>query len=399
MSYTPKSTVTIFDTTLRDGEQSPGYSMTMQGKLDMAHALANLNVDVIEAGFAAASPGDFNSVQRIANEISGPRIASLARLKKDDIDQAARALEGTQNSRAHVFIGTSPTHREFKLKLTQEEILATIEEHVTYAKQFFDDVEFSAEDAMRTERPFLAKALRTATEAGAKTLNVPDTVGYFTPEETYQLFTYLIEEVSPSDDVVFSSHCHDDLGMAVANSLAAVRAGVRQIECTINGIGERAGNCAMEEAVMALRVRRDSYGVSTNIETQHFYAASQTLQSITEQPIARNKAIVGRNAFAHEAGIHQHGMLANRQTYEIMEPEDVGQPRSALVLGKHSGRHALDARLKELGYYDISEARMSTIFAAFKTLADECQEVTDVDLHRIIQDHGPAGETVEISNA
>lgn len=397
--YTPKSTVTIFDTTLRDGEQSPGFSMTMEGKLTMARALAELEVDVLEAGFAAASPGDYNSVHRIASEIKGPRIASLSRLRKPDIDTAARALESADKSRAHVFIGTSPTHREFKLQMEREEIIDAIGEHVTYARKYFDDVEFSAEDAMRTERPFLARALRTAAEAGAKTLNVPDTVGYFTPEETYQLFAYLIEEVMPEDDVVFSSHCHDDLGMAVANSLAAIRAGVRQVECTINGIGERAGNAAMEEVVMALRVRKDSYNVGTNINTTKFFPASQTLQEVTEEGIARNKAIVGRNAFAHEAGIHQHGMLANRHTYEIMKPEDVGQPTSALVLGKHSGRHALDARLKQLGY-DISEARMSTIFAAFKTLADECKEVTDEDLHRIILDHGPAeaAETEAVAN-
>jgi len=265
--------------------------------------------------------------------------------------------------------------------------LNAISEWVSYACGKFDDVEFSAEDAIRTERDFLAKCLRTAVDAGAKTLNVPDTVGYSTPDETYDLFTYLIDEVAPPNDVVFSTHCHNDLGLAVANSLAAVRAGVRQIECTINGIGERAGNAAMEEAAMALRTRKDVYGVETNLDTTKLYAASQSLQNITSEGIARHKAIVGRNAFAHEAGVHQHGMLANRETYEIMTPESVGQPNSSLVLGKHSGRHALMSRLEALGY-TFSETHMSSIFAAFKSLADEQKVITDDDLHRIIHDHG-----------
>jgi 2-isopropylmalate synthase len=383
MTYTPIPTVRIFDTTLRDGEQSPGFSMTMKGKLRMARALSALKVDVIEAGFAAASPGDAEAVRAVASEADGPTVCSLARVTERDIDAAAEALRDAPRRRAHVFIGTSPTHREHKLKMRKGEVLDAIDHGVAYARKVFDDVEFSAEDAMRTEKTFLAECLRTAAEAGAKTLNVPDTVGYFTPEETYEVFRYLIDAVEPDDDVVFSTHCHDDLGMAVANSLAAVRAGVRQIECTINGIGERAGNCAMEEAVMALRTRRDTYGVSTTLDTTKFYDASRTLEDITGEKVQRNKAVVGRNAFAHEAGIHQHGMLANRKTYEIMEPQDVGAPVSSLVLGKHSGKHALFARLDQLGH-EIMPDRREDVFKAFKVLADEHHDVSDDMLRTLV---------------
>ncbi|WP_031549886.1 2-isopropylmalate synthase [Parvularcula oceani] len=383
MTYTPEPIVRIFDTTLRDGEQSPGFSMTMKGKLRMARVLSALKVDVIEAGFAAASPGDAEAVQAVAEEADGPIVCSLARVTERDIDAAAKALEPAKRKRAHVFIGTSPTHRQHKLKMRKGEVLDAIEHGVRYARSIFEDVEFSAEDAMRTEKTFLAECLRTANEAGARTLNVPDTVGYFTPEETYEVFSYLINAVEPDDQTVFSTHCHDDLGMAVANSLAAVRAGVRQIECTINGIGERAGNCAMEEAVMALRTRRDTYGVDTLLDTRRFYEASRTLEDVTGEKVQRNKAVVGRNAFAHEAGIHQHGMLSNRKTYEIMEPEDVGAPVSALVLGKHSGKHALFARLEELGH-EVSPDRREAVFAAFKLIADEKHEVSDDELRTLV---------------
>ncbi|NRA28647.1 MAG: 2-isopropylmalate synthase [Parvularculaceae bacterium] len=380
---TNKDHVRIFDTTLRDGEQSPGFSMTMKGKLRMAKALSALNVDVIEAGFAAASPGDFEAVQAIAEVADGPRVCSLARVTKGDIDAAAAALEPAKVKRCHVFIGTSPTHRKYKLQLRKGEILDRIEDGVAYAASLFDDVEFSAEDALRTEKTFLAEAMRVAVEAGAKTLNVPDTVGYTTPEEIYDTFRYLIDHVEPGDDVVFSAHCHNDLGLAVSNSLAAIRAGVRQIECTINGIGERAGNAAMEEVVMALHTRRSYFGVETNVDTKHFFDTSRTLEEVTGEKVQRNKAIVGRNAFAHEAGIHQHGMLKSRETYEIMRPEDVGAPKSALVLGKHSGKHALFARLEELGH-EVDPAETDAIFAAFKKLADERHEVTDEELRTLV---------------
>lgn len=375
--------VRIFDTTLRDGEQSPGFSMTLKGKLRMAKALSLLNVDVIEAGFAAASPGDFEAVQSIAEIADGPRVCSLARVTERDIDAAAEALAPAARSRCHIFIGTSPTHRKHKLQLRKGEILDKIEDGVAYARKFFDDVEFSAEDALRTERTFLAEAMRVAMEAGATTLNVPDTVGYTTPDEIYETFRFLFDAIEPTDDVVLSAHCHDDLGLAVANSLAAIRAGVRQIECTVNGIGERAGNAAMEEVVMALHTRRQFFGVETNIATEAFFNASRTLEEVTGEKVQRNKAIVGRNAFAHEAGIHQHGMLKSRETYEIMRPEDVGAPKSALVLGKHSGKHALFARLEELGH-EVDPTEADAVFAAFKVLADERHEVTDEELRTLV---------------
>ncbi|WOI53111.1 2-isopropylmalate synthase [Parvularcula sp. LCG005] len=375
--------VRIFDTTLRDGEQSPGFSMTMKGKLRMAKALAALKVDVIEAGFAAASPGDLEAVRAIAEETEGARICSLARVREPDIDAAARALEPARRKRAHVFIGTSPLHREFKLKMGRDEIVKAIDHGVRYARAIFDDVEFSAEDAMRTEKDFLAECMTVAADAGAQTLNVPDTVGYITPDEIYDVFSYLIENAKVGPEVIFSCHCHDDLGLGVANSLAAIRAGVRQVECTINGIGERAGNAAMEEVVMALHTRKDFYGVESLVDTTKLYKASRTLEDVTGEKVQRNKAIVGRNAFAHEAGIHQHGMLANRETYEIMRPEDIGAPNSSLVLGKHSGKHAMMARLEELGH-DVNPDYIPSIFEAFKRLADEKKEVTDEDLRSLV---------------
>ncbi|NWG72035.1 MAG: 2-isopropylmalate synthase [Parvularculaceae bacterium] len=373
--------VKIFDTTLRDGEQAPGFSMSTDAKLIVARALCALNVDIIEAGFAAASPGDAAAVRAVAEEIEGPVICSLARASKADIDAAARALEPARRRRIHVFLGTSPTHREAKLKLSRSEVVQRIGAAVAYARGLCEDVEFSPEDAIRTERDFLLEAVTTAISAGATTINVPDTVGYTTSEEIYDLFRFLTANAPVG--VIFSTHCHDDLGMAVANSLAAVRGGARQIECAINGIGERAGNCALEEVVMALATRRDFYGVGTQIDTTRIFAASQALARVTHNPIPRNKAIVGRNAFAHEAGIHQHGVLNDRRTYEIMDAESVGVPSNAIVLGKHSGKHALAARLKALGF-EVSTQRIEDVFADFKRLADTCREVTDADLVRLI---------------
>ena len=372
--------IRIFDTTLRDGEQAPGFSMNLEGKLKMARALAALRVDVIEAGFAAASPGDFESIQQISRTVEGPVIASLSRAHRNDILASGKAIADAPRRRIHTFIGTSPIHREYKLNMGTQGVLGAISDSVNYAREFTDDVEFSAEDAIRTERDFLVEALSTAVEAGATTLNVPDTVGYTTPEEIYDLFRFLIENVSHGEDVIFSTHCHDDLGMAVANSLAAIRAGARQIECAVNGIGERAGNCALEDAVMALRTRADTYGATTNVDTTKIMAASRTLSQITNAPPPRNKSVVGANAFAHESGIHQHGMLRNRETYEIMKPEDIGLEVEGIVLGKHSGRHALAARAKALGFV-LEGEELDRTFTAFKTVADE---VGIVDTARLL---------------
>ncbi len=382
-----KDRVLIFDTTLRDGEQAPGFSMSMDAKLIVARALKALRVDIIEAGFAAASPGDASAVRAIAEEIDGPVICSLARASVGDIEAAARALEPARRSRVHIFLGTSPTHREAKLKMTRPQIIDKIGETVAFARTCVEEVEFSAEDAIRTERDFLLEAVRAAIAAGASTINIPDTVGYTTPEEIADLYRFLIAE-NAGADVIWSTHCHDDLGMAVANSLAAVRGGARQVECAINGIGERAGNCSLEEAVMALTVRRDFFGVTTAIDTTKLYAASQTLARVTHAPVPRNKAIVGRNAFAHEAGIHQHGVLADKRTYEIMDAESVGVPSNVLVLGKHSGKHAVAARLKALGF-EASAQRIEDLFPDFKHLADTCREVTDADLVRLATGTAP----------
>ena len=379
--------VKIFDTTLRDGEQAPGFSMTVEAKMVVARALRDLNVDIIEAGFAAASPGDFAAVQTIAREIEGPRICSLSRLNEPDIEAAARAVEPAARRRVHTFIGTSPTHRDAKLKMTKGEILKAISEKVRFACAACDDVEFSPEDAIRTERDFLTEAVLAAIEAGAQTINIPDTVGYTTPEEIYDLFSYLSAQAPEDRQVTFSVHCHDDLGMAVANSLAAVRGGARQIECAVNGIGERAGNCSLEEAVMALHTRKDYFGLETQIETTRLYPASVALSRVTHSPIPRNKAVVGKNAFAHEAGIHQHGVLADRRTYEIMDAEAVGMPSNSIVLGKHSGKHAFAARVKSLGL-KADKAKIEEVFPEFKRLADTCREVTDADVVKLITGHG-----------
>lgn len=373
--------VKIFDTTLRDGEQAPGFSMSTDAKLIVARALKALNVDVIEAGFAAASPGDAAAVRAIAEEIEGPVICSLARANISDIEIAARAIEPAAKRRIHTFIATSPLHREAKLKMSKSAIIERIGEVVAFARSCCDDIDFSPEDAIRTERDYLLEAVTAAIEAGASTINIPDTVGYTTPEEIADLFRFLRENTP--ERIILSAHCHDDLGMAVANSLAAVRGGARQVECALNGIGERAGNCSLEEVVMALKVRRDFFGVTTQIETTKLYPASLALARVTHNPIPRNKAIVGKNAFAHEAGIHQHGILADRRTYEIMDAESVGLPSNALVLGKHSGKHAVAARIKALGF-DLSPQRVEDLFPDFKHLADTCREVTDADLVRLV---------------
>ena len=372
--------VRIFDTTLRDGEQAPGFSMTPEAKLRMAKALAALRVDVIEAGFAASSPKDAQSIMEIAAAIEGPTICSLSRAVRGDILASASALAPAQRKRCHIFIGTSPLHREAKLHMDRQQVLEAIRSSIAFAREYFDDVEFSAEDAIRTERDYLAEALSVAAAEGATTLNVPDTVGYTTPEEIYDLFRFLGDAVDRSDDVIFSTHCHDDLGMAVANSLAAIRGGARQVECAMNGIGERAGNCALEDVVMALRTRGDRYDATTNVDTTKIIPASRTLSQITNAPPPRNKSIVGANAFAHESGIHQHGVLQNRETYEIIKPEDVGLTTEGIVLGKHSGRHALAARAKALGYV-LEGEQLDQAFTAFKTVADE---VGIVDTARLV---------------
>jgi 2-isopropylmalate synthase len=379
--------VIIFDTTLRDGEQAPGCSMTLREKLRVAVALRDLNVDVIEAGFAAASPGDFESVQAIAEEIQGPTICSLARCHPEDVARAGEAVKNAVSSRVHVFVATSEIHRTLKLQMAKEEIIRRAVESVKLAREYCDDVEFSAEDASRTEPAYLAEVVQAVIEAGASTVNIPDTVGYTVPTEFADVFGYLKANVPSIDNVVLSVHCHDDLGMAVANSLAAVMAGARQVECTINGIGERAGNCSLEEIVMALRTRHDHFGIDTDIDTARLYPTSRLVSTITGMHVPRNKAIVGENAFAHEAGIHQHGMLKDASTYEIMKPETVGISRSNLVLGKHSGRHAFRERVQQLGF-ELDDDELNRTFGEFKKLADRKKEMFDGDIEAIIMNAG-----------
>ena len=379
----PNTQVKIFDTTLRDGEQAPGFSMTSGQKLAMAEALEGLGVDIIEAGFAAASPGDFDAIKTIAQTVKDSTICSLARCNEGDIRASGEAIKPANSGRIHTFIATSPLHREFKLKMSKDEIVRRAIEGVELCRQYTDDVEFSPEDAIRTERDYLKRVVEAAIKAGATTINIPDTVGYTTPEEIQDLFQFLTTEVEGADKAVFSAHCHDDLGLAVANSLAAVRGGARQVECALNGIGERAGNCATEEVVMALNTRKDYFGLSTQIKTEGIYAASKLLSTLTGNPVPRNKAIVGKNAFAHESGIHQHGVLANRETYEIMKPEDVGVSTDNLILGKHSGRAALKNRASKLGF-ELSDNQLQSVFVSFKELADAKKEVFDVDLEALI---------------
>ena len=387
MSVNPNHVV-FFDTTLRDGEQSPGCSMTTQEKLTMAHALEELNVDVIEAGFAMASEGDFAAIATITQAIRKPRIASLARAKKEDIEMAARALQFADRARIHVFLASSDLHLEYKLKMTRQQALDQCGESVRLARSLSDDVEFSPEDASRSDRPFLIEMVRTAVEAGATTINMPDTVGYATPEEYGKMFRDVREAIPEIDrrGVILSSHCHDDLGLAVANSLAAIQNGARQVECTINGIGERAGNAALEELAAALYVRKDYFHVDCGIKLEQIYPTSQVLGNIITFRPSPNKAIVGDNAFAHESGIHQHGMLANPLTYEIMTPALVGVSRTHLVLGKHSGRAALRHRLEQLGFALTREELQQTYYR-FVALADRKKNVYDQDLIGILPDH------------
>lgn len=377
--------IRIFDTTLRDGEQAPGCSMTLQEKLKVAQALADLKVDIIEAGFPAASPGDFESVKAIADLNAGPVICGLARCNAEDIEKVHAAVKGSDRHRIHVFVATSAIHREHKLKMAKEEIIRSAEGAIRMARELCDDVEFSPEDASRTELSYLAEVVSAAIEAGATTVNIPDTVGYTVPGEFDRLFRYLKEHVDGIDDITLSVHCHNDLGMAVANSLAAVHAGARQIECTINGIGERAGNCSLEEVVMALKTRAEFFDLHTDIETARLYPTSRLVSSITGMHIPRNKAVVGENAFAHEAGIHQHGMLQHASTYEIMRPEDVGLAKSNLVLGKHSGRHAFRDRVRELGF-ELDDFETNRAFQAFKRLADKKKDIYDGDIEAIVMD-------------
>jgi len=375
--------IKIFDTTLRDGEQSPGFSMTLGQKLRVAKALADLKVDIIEAGFPAASPGDFEAVRAIAKDIRGPVIAGLCRTIPRDIERTIQALEPAANARIHTFIATSPIHRRVKLNMSRDEVIRHAVNAVKLAVAACKDVEFSAEDAIRTEREYLAEVLQAVIEAGATTVNIPDTVGYSTPTEMLDLFSWLSRTVPGIENVSISTHCHNDLGLAVANSLAAVEGGASQIECALNGIGERAGNCALEEVVMALRTRADHYGVEIGIDTRRLTSASHLLAAVTGNFVPRNKAIVGENAFAHEAGIHQHGMLASRETYEIMKPADVGMQDSQLILGKHSGRHAVVDRASQMGY-ELKDDEIEAIMKRFKALADVKKRVFDSDLEAII---------------
>ena len=381
--------VRIFDTTLRDGEQAPGCSMTLSEKLRVAKALAELKVDIIEAGFPAASPGDFESVKTIADRNFGPVICGLARCNAADIQKVYDAVKGAERHRIHVFVATSAIHREHKLKMAKEEIIKSAVGAIKMARELVDDVEFSPEDASRTELSYLAEVVSAAIEAGASTVNIPDTVGYTVPAEFDRLFRYLKEHVARIDEITLSVHCHNDLGMAVANSLAAVGAGARQIECTINGIGERAGNCSLEESVMAIKTRSEFFDLETGIDTTRLYPTSRLVSSITGMHPPRNKAIVGENAFAHEAGIHQHGMLQHASTYEIMRPEDVGLSKSNLVLGKHSGRHAFRDRLVELGF-ELDEFETNRAFKEFKKLADKKKDIYDGDLESIVMNAGGA---------
>jgi 2-isopropylmalate synthase len=377
--------ITIFDTTLRDGEQSPGCSMNVQEKLRLAQQLDRLGVDVIEAGFPIASDGDFEAIQKIAASVRRPIIAGLARACSGDIDRAWQALRGAVHPRIHVFLATSDIHLRYKLRITRAQCLEQAREAVRHAKSLCADVEFSPEDATRTDAPFLCEVVEAVVAAGATTVNIPDTVGYSMPEEYGQLIRRLYEKVAGIDKVTVSTHCHNDLGLAVANSLAGVQHGARQVECTINGIGERAGNASLEEVVMAIRVRADRYAYETGVVSEQIFPASQMLAEITRVPVQPNKAITGRNAFAHEAGIHQDGMLKNPLTYEIMTPQSVGVPDSRLVLGKHSGRHALALRCEQLGHR-FERRELDEVYRRFVVLADRIKKVQDSHLLELIQD-------------
>jgi 2-isopropylmalate synthase len=387
----------IFDTTLRDGEQSPGASMNLAEKLEIAHALSELGVDVIEAGFPIASPGDFEAVQAIARQVRRPIICGLARCNPEDIDRAQEALRDAERPRIHVFLATSAIHRDLKLRMAKDEVLRAVIDGVRRAKACCEDVEFSPEDASRTELDFLTEVVTRAVEAGATTVNIPDTVGYAVPEQYAGVIRHLKKTVPGIAKVVLSVHCHDDLGLAVANSLAAIAEGARQVECTINGLGERAGNCALEEVVMALRTRADYFNLATAINSRRLCPTSRLVSHVTGIAVQRNKAVVGQNAFAHEAGIHQDGLLKDKSTYEIMKPEDVGLAHTEFVLGKHSGRHALRQRIRELGYH-LDEAQLRRVFDGFKALADRKKDVYDADIEALAEaviHDGPAVWTLE----
>ncbi|WP_460448769.1 2-isopropylmalate synthase [Alsobacter sp. SYSU BS001988] len=377
--------VLIFDTTLRDGEQSPGASMTLEEKLQVAVLLDDMGVDIIEAGFPIASNGDFEAVTEIAKRVKRATVAGLARAGQKDVDRAGEAVKHAAKPRIHTFISTSPVHMKYKLQMEPERVLEMVTASVTRARNWVDDVEWSAEDGTRTEMDFLCRCVEAAIRAGATTINIPDTVGYTTPEEYAALFRTVRARVPNADKAVFSVHCHNDLGMAVANTLAGVQGGARQIECTINGIGERAGNAALEEVVMALKTRSDAYPYACGVDSRMLTRASKLVAAVTSFPVQYNKAIVGRNAFAHESGIHQDGMLKNTETYEIMTPESVGVSKTSLVMGKHSGRHAFREKLKELGY-DLGENAFEDAFKRFKDLADRKKHVYDEDLEALVDD-------------
>ena len=381
---TESSRVVIFDTTLRDGEQAPGFSLEVPAKVQMARALDALGVDIIEAGFPIASPADAEAVTQIAREVRRPVIAALARCRPLDIDEAARALAPAARRRIHTFLATSDLHLERKLRISREACLTAIVDGVRRARQFTDDVEFSAEDATRSDHDFLCRVVEAAIEAGATTINLPDTVGYTTPDETQEFFAEIIRRVPNSGKAVFSAHCHDDLGLAVANSLAAITGGARQVEVAINGIGERAGNAALEEVVMAMRVRKDRLPFETGIQSPRLFETSQLLAKLANEPVQANKAIVGRNAFAHEAGIHQDGVLKDARTYEIMRPQDVGQEPEQLVLGRHSGRHAVQRRCDALGLH-VAAGEIDQVYRAVISFGEHRKIVGDGDLRRIVE--------------
>ena len=389
------SRIVVFDTTLRDGEQAPGFSMDVPSKLSMARSLDALGVDIIEAGFPIASPADAEATRQVALEVRRPVIAALARCRPKDIEEAARALEPAERKRIHTFLATSDLHLSAKLRITREQCLAAIIENVAKARNYTDDVEFSAEDATRSDRDFLCRVVEEAIRAGATTINLPDTVGYGVPEETREFFSEIISRVPNSDKAIFSAHCHDDLGLAVANSLAALQGGVRQVECTINGIGERAGNASLEELVMALRVRQDRLPYDTAINTPLLFEASQLLSKLTAEPVQSNKAIVGRNAFAHEAGIHQDGMLKDSRTYEIMRPADVGQHANQLVLGRHSGRHAVGQRAEQLGL-TLTQDELAQVYHAVVTMGEHRKSIGDNDIRRMVE-RVRSGQTAEVA--
>lgn len=372
--------VFVFDTTLRDGEQAPGYSMNLEEKLKMARQIEALGVDIIEAGFAISSPGDFESVRSIASIVRNATVCSLARSLKKDIDAAYEAVKVAVSPRLHVFLATSDIHLEYKLKLSRDEAFERMDQMVRYASSLCPDVEFSLEDATRTDREYMLRIVEGAIKAGARTINLPDTVGYSTPGEIYDMVRYVKEHVPLTDKAVLSMHCHNDLGMAVSNTLSGLEAGARQFECAISGIGERAGNAALEEVVMTLKTRKDKYGLETGINTKEIARSSHLLSSITGVKINPSKAIVGQNAFAHESGIHQHGVMAKRETYEIMTPEEVGVTKTNLILGKHSGIHAFSRKLEELGYYDIPDEEIKNLFSSFKALSDRKKHIMDNDI-------------------